>query len=160
MLTSFAIRPTSQRHMNAHERQGVPSLSRFNPWSQTKEGAALTDKHRPTCPPEDTGPPGDEHTSGSLLWLSWEGIEGLIPIPSPLNKHQGTLASFLFLFISPLFSLSHSLSISPAQFALFSFAPVSMRIWAQRGGEERGREACQLTRLTFFPPPHSSDDER
>lgn len=25
-----------------------------------------------------------------------------------------------------------------------------MRIWTQRGGEERGKEACQLTRLRFI----------
>lgn len=134
MLTSSAIRPTSRRHTNAHKRQGVPSLSRFNPWSQTKEGAALTDKHRPTCPPEDTGLPGDECVPRSLLWLSWEVIEGLIPMSTqqtPVDFGLLPLSFYLSLHLS--FTFSEHLSVS------ICFVFFRSRLHEDLGTERRGR---------------------
>lgn len=51
VLTSSQIRLTSQRHTNAHNRLGEPSLSLSNPSSETKERATLTDKHHLTHTP-------------------------------------------------------------------------------------------------------------
>lgn len=148
MLTSSAIRPTSQRHTNAHKRQGVPSLSRFNPWSQTKEGAALTDKHCPTCPPEDTG---DERTPRSLLWLSWEVIEGLIPMSTQQTPRDFGLLPFSFYLSLPL-SFTFSEHLSGLICFVFFRSCLHEDLGTERKGRERKAGVPANTSQVYFSP--------